>query len=707
MALQIYPRENAFKSGSTGDTLLDYLRSNSAALELDSAAAFCNFPLFREEDVLLAAQIVLISPAHGIVLISTAEQLPTSDGNAKATKIALDGTFSQVFSRLIKYPRLRRNRTTLLPNIDAFLWIPELNDDGADLEQDAVVGLAALGTRLDQNKLPALLDEEVFNELVSVIDGSKALIRPPERIVAPFGATSKVAQIQALEEEIRRFDRDQRVAYMTDVQGPQRIRGLAGSGKTVVLAMKAALIAVRNPEARIAFTFYTKSLYQHVKHLITRFYRLHEDRDPDWDRIKILHSWGGSFVDGFYSHACKLLGTVPITYGQASALAPNRPFEFVCERLLAQTNISPIFDYVFVDEAQDFPPEFMRLALKLANQERLVIAYDVLQTIFDVETPTAGSLFGLDEANEPAIAFDEDIVLHKCYRNPREILICAHAIGFGIYGPRILQMLESKEHWEDFGYKVVQGNFVSGEHVKIERSRENSPSSISDNNSPAEILQARSFASAGEEVLSIAAAIKEDISVGGVLPEDILVISADDRNARFYFRKLAEALGALNIPINNLQDDSYGIREFKSEGKVTTATVYKAKGNEAYIVYLIGIDYVFQKNSPRFRNMAFTAMTRAKGWLRVSGVGPAADACVAELNAAKAKLPFLEFVFPSPEQLLVMKRDLVQVDLEEADATLAKLAEDMSDEELELLLAKKLREVRARSATKKFGRPKR
>jgi superfamily I DNA and RNA helicase len=411
-------------------------------------------------------------------------------------------------------------------------------------DDDVVIGLQNIAGRLANSKLVNPLSQVIFDELVSVIDGSKALIRPPERNIEPFGDNSKVAQIQALEEEIRRFDRDQRVAYMTDVNGPQRIRGLAGSGKTVVLAMKVALLAIRNPDARIAFTFYTKSLYQHVKQLITRFYRLHEDRDPDWSRIKVLHSWGGSFVEGFYSHACGVLGVPAMTYGQAASISPHGPFELACERLLASGNISPIFDYVFVDEAQDFPPQFMRLALKLAVEERLVIAYDVLQTIFDVETPTAGSLFGFNSENEPTIVFDEDIILHKCYRNPREILVCAHAIGFGIYGPRVMQMLESKEHWEDFGYKIVQGNLISGSAVRIERPKENSPSSISDKNTPDELISAHSFSTAGQEVIHVANQIKADIEKSGVPAEDILVISADDRNARFYFSSFHMSLAA-------------------------------------------------------------------------------------------------------------------------------------------------------------------
>ena len=44
------------------------------------------------------------------------------------------------------------------------------------------------------------------------------------------------------------------------VEDVQRIRGLAGSGKTIVLALKAAYLHASHPEWRIAVTFLTRSI---------------------------------------------------------------------------------------------------------------------------------------------------------------------------------------------------------------------------------------------------------------------------------------------------------------------------------------------------------------------------------------------------------------------------------------------------------------
>ncbi|KAB0517372.1 hypothetical protein F7R02_25595, partial [Xanthomonas cissicola] len=230
----------------------------------------------------------------------------------------------------------------------------------------------------------------------------------------------------------------------------------------------------------------------------------------------------------------------------------------------------------------------------------MVIAYDVFQTIFDVETPTAASLFGTDGVNQPHVEFEEEIVLHKCYRNPRQILVCAHAIGFGIYGDRVVQMLESKEHWEDFGYEV-KGDVAAGHSVTVYRPKSNSPPSIG-SESIDELISCTVFEKPAEEVEFVLSRIQADINSGGVAPEDILVICADDRNSSFYFNGIAEGLMARRIRVNNIHAKSFGAPEFQEEGAVTLSTIYKAKGNEAYCVYIVGIDGLFWRPSPKDRN---------------------------------------------------------------------------------------------------------
>src|SRR5262249_59142237 len=54
------------------------------------------------------------------------------------------------------------------------------------------------------------------------------------------------------------LDRWQKRGAIESPDGPQRIRGLAGSGKTVILALKAAYFHALHPDWRIALTFQTR-----------------------------------------------------------------------------------------------------------------------------------------------------------------------------------------------------------------------------------------------------------------------------------------------------------------------------------------------------------------------------------------------------------------------------------------------------------------
>ena len=216
-----------------------------------------------------------------------------------------------------------------------------------------------------------------------------------------------------------------------------------------------------------------------------------------------------------------------ISFGRAQQKNRHRPFDFVCKTLLELDKIEEDYDYMFIDEGQDFPVSFIKLCLRLCKGGRIVWAYDELQTIFQVKTP------GIDKVLEGTKykGLEEDIILYKCYRNPREVLVSAHAIGFGIYGNKIVQMLDEKEYWKDIGYKVLQGDFKEGEKIIIERPKENSLETISKHFRKEEIVKFEAHKDYSNEIRQCMRNIKNDIDLG-LLPDDILVIVVDDRNAK-------------------------------------------------------------------------------------------------------------------------------------------------------------------------------
>ena len=96
-----------------------------------------------------------------------------------------------------------------------------------------------------------------------------ASIKPRKKRENVKNSGSKGDIIKKIEKEIANLDQWQKKAALEIVDGPQRIRGLAGSGKTIVLALKAAYLHAQYPEWDIVVTYYTRSLWQQYRDLIT------------------------------------------------------------------------------------------------------------------------------------------------------------------------------------------------------------------------------------------------------------------------------------------------------------------------------------------------------------------------------------------------------------------------------------------------------
>jgi superfamily I DNA and RNA helicase len=254
-------------------------------------------------------------------------------------------------------------------------------------------------------------------------------------------------------------------------------------------------------------------------------------------------------------------------------------------------------------------------------------------------------------------------------------LVCAHAVGFGIYG-KMVQMLENEEHWNDVGYVLTGGQLRPGDKVELLRPAENSLGTLSEKQTIDELVSAASYDSFDEEVAATVRSIRQDLK-DGLRPDDIVVTVVDDRNAKAYLGLIATKLQNYSIRSNNIHG-AMGLVDFQRDDHVTLTTVHKAKGNEGFVVYVVGASAASAVPGKQNRNKLFTAMTRAKGWLRVSGVGSAANALAKEIELAKRNFPSLRFVYPKKSDLAIMKRDLDDeaVLSQEAERLLDKLSDD-------------------------------
>ncbi|XAW89559.1 ATP-binding domain-containing protein [Vibrio sp. CDRSL-10 TSBA] len=218
--------------------------------------------------------------------------------------------------------------------------------------------------------------------------------------------------------------------------------------------------------------------------------------------------------------------------------------------------------------------------------------------------------------------------------------------------------MEDKAHWEDVGYDVLKGDFEIGSEIILERPSKNSPLSISAYEPVEELIKYQSFQNLNQESDWVVDNIRS-LLADGLKAEDIMIIALDDRNARGYFKAIQSRLFTHGISSNNVLLNPYSSKSFIEKGQVTMSTIHRAKGNEAPAVLVIGIDSLYWTEGSHYsRNRIFTAFTRAKAWLRVSGIGTRAELFFDELRMSLTKAPQLEFVQPDPKRIETLQRDL-------------------------------------------------
>ena len=612
--------------------LFEYLRENLK--ERDDYTLYYEYPIYMDIDErILTPNFLIISPDGGVFIVNCSsetsiEKIEEIDEETSQIENYLFSRFVKSNSKLLK--ESKRSLSFELKSVLFLPLVPVQRVQKYDLENNVCSSNDQLLSLLMQSDKK--ITAEMQKEICAILEGAKVILKPKKRDIDENDVISKGAILKQMEEQMAYLDLEQKNAALAQIVGPQRIRGLAGSGKTIILCMKAALIHLREPNKKILYTFTTKSLYDYIETMIVRFYRFFGDGSlPDFDKIQIKHSWGGGTISGVYYTACKNNNITPLTFEQAKQLHFMDPFDAVCSDLLHKTKgkMNKDYDYVLIDEAQDFRPSFYQLCRAIVKEDCLVWCYDDLQNIFDVKIQDTIATFkndygaegiDLEKLNEEFPELNNDVVLEKTYRNPLEILVLAHAIGFGIYNDTLIQTLENNQHWHDFGYEVVQGNSRVGDKMEIIRPKTNSPLIISDKQNPEEIIKINSYNSMIEEIDAVADDIYYSINKEKLHADDIIVITLDDKNSKIQLKLLSDRLRVKEIETFNLTDRSYS-KGFIEEGCVTLSTVYRAKGNEAAQVYVMGTQ-VFEQNSNRrsMRNRIFTAFTRAKGWLKISGV---------------------------------------------------------------------------------------
>lgn len=528
----------------------------------------------------------------------------------------------------------------------------------SELAMDPSVGLIAFKNLEEtesiidyiENKEDIMAEKDV-DLLVAVIQKAYNLSKFDNRPINKPESIGSV--IKERNNKVNVLDEEQFETIYKSQIGHARIRGLAGSGKTILLVKKMAYLHYRNPDLNIVYVFYTVSLKQFIEKLFRLYYKEFDAyKEPDMSKVSILHSWGSRNTDGFYSTICKNFNierkTFRDVYGEADKLGA------VCNNLLEQLNNQDIglYDYVFIDEAQDFTLPFYKLALKsLKPTGKLVYAYDELQSLnTDNKMPSKYSIFGRKKC--------EDINLSVCYRTPKEILVTAHALGLGVYKknddgtPNIVNMIQDLDTWAAIGYEVEDGKLALGQDVVLSRK-----DVISDKCQDSVVILDSN--SVEEQYTYVSNEILNLIQYEDVSPDDIMIIDLDSINLNDNFTLFKKVLmskawdesNSKWICSVNLVNKDNAIK-FRIKDSIPYTTIFRAKGNEANIVFVINA-HKLQSISSYSRNRIFTAMTRARFKVYLLGVGNM-QSFVQEAQTVKENDYKLKFKYPTKNELQKM-----------------------------------------------------
>ncbi|WP_373215561.1 DEAD/DEAH box helicase [Ruminococcus sp. 5_1_39BFAA] len=509
---------------------------------------------------------------------------------------------------------------------------------------------------------------------------------------------SKGAKLKAIENQISCLDKYQSKAVIETVNGVQRIRGLAGSGKTIVLALKVAYLYTMYEEKVIAVTFNSRALKGQFIQLISNFIIENTNEKPDWNRIKIIHAWGSKNEEGLYFNFCKANNLVCYDYMDACRKFGRDSFAFdkVCQEAVEMVSDPEVlYDAILVDEAQDFSKCFLQMCyMSLPKEKRmLVYAYDELQSLDNKNVDSPEEIFGYTNG-KPNVVLDnsngkaEDIVLSKCYRNSRPILITAHSLGLGIYREKenrettpLVQLFEDKKLWEDIGYAVKEGAIVDGESVTLYRTEKTSPLFLESHSAIDDLIRFEKFDSIDQEAKWVVEDIEKNLKEEELKYQDIMIIHPEPKTTKSYVSQIRVMLMEKGIKshivgVQTTPDD------FFQEDSIAVSQIYRAKGNEAAVVYLVNADVCAKGiNLSRKRNILFTALTRSKAWVRVSGLGENMKLLIDEYTKVKERNFELQFKYPNELQrqnMRIIHRDMTQNEIRDIKKSNNSLVEIVS-----------------------------
>ena len=358
------------------------------------------------------------------------------------------------------------------------------------------------------------------------------------------------------------------------------IRGVAGSGKTIILASRAKMLSKQNPDWKILILCYNISLSNAIQQMINHMMNEPDDLFDFDPTIKAVRNQN-IIVRNFHSW---LKNDLRIREQNLSS---------IIDKIEKKETILPSYDAILIDEGQDFDADWLRLVSLLINTDTqsLLLVEDRAQTIYRRKR---------SYVQDTGLSFQgRSKVLSINYRNTSQIV----KFAWDFY----------REH-SLFKNKVVNRN-LDGEIIAPQSTKRKGPE-------PGIIKAANFF----DEMKLVARQIKKLHEEKKVPLEEVLILYRVKRTHKYPIVDLIKrSLAELGLPNYWITENDVTKRSFeKEDGKIKISTIDSSKGLDFQAVFIVNVDsmpFPLEEDKEREVSLFYIGMTRAKEYLCLSYSG--------------------------------------------------------------------------------------
>lgn len=423
-------------------------------------------------------------------------------------------------------------------------------------------------------------DQRKIELLISLLTGS---INDIKNIEIEYDEN----RLNIIKNKIILFDTDQTnfiyQSYNNDNKLIQ-IQGLSGTGKTELLLHKLKQIYTSSDDVKIFFTCHNITLANLLKERIPAFFNFMKvEKQIEWNKqLWVDRAWGSQKYpnSGLYSYICNFYNLNFLTPKNADY---KKIFGNVLEEIeeINQKDFKYAFDYILIDERQDFPNEFFEVCKKI-TKHKVYAAGDIFQNIFDY--------------NISSRVDNVDYILNRCYRTEPKTLMFAQAVGMGLFEDKKLNWLKDDE-WKICGYKIreEEGNI----YLSRDPIRRFEDIDLQENENSVIIKKINTY----KDIIDIIKEIKNAYPT--VTPDDIAIIMLDDEK---YIYEIANNLEHLIAHEFSWKVSKGYIDKKKIKDTLHITNKNNAKGLEFPFVLCISNKL---KDDYNYRNSFYTMMTRS------------------------------------------------------------------------------------------------